>query len=621
MIRKIVLLVCCSLSFITAIAGTPQISHRFILVRTNNALDDAKWNDLVSSIHDVQGVDKNKFLGLSYVYLNPEKYSSQEILQVVSRLEASPAVDFASYYLENAQHQIAGVSDEICLKISAGNDATFKIWCAAHDVRTITAHPHLNNTFTIRINKNIGAGTIDVAEELRALPWIVYAAPNYILHPEVTAVNDPLYNRQWALQNEGTPVQGNGTPGADIDILNAWQISTGSPSIKVAILDSGIDTAHVDLKDNLLPGKDAVGDSTGGFPTPNYAMDGHGTCTAGIVAATGNNSLGIAGVAYGSKIFSVRVFYYLNLGGTIIPASSADIFSRGYTWAAYDGHADVMSSSWGLNSTYMALLPGGTPSVTEAIDSVHANGRDGKGIALFFSSGNDNVQPVLWPSNLASTISVGATNMCDTRKDTADCSGENWGCNFGTKLSFAAPGVLIASTDMTGSHGFSGTAYTYTFNGTSAACPFAAGTAALLLSINPNLTAEQIRFFMEYSCDTVGGYNYHNIHSHSLWCDELGYGRINAFRALRSVQAYNKVDENKVPPLAIYPNPADNFLEIKNVQDENASIAIYNVNGEILLSENLHTSEINTGNLASGFYLLKVTTAKGSTIAKISVQH
>jgi hypothetical protein len=70
---------------------------------------------------------------------------------------------------------------------------------------------------------------------------------------------------------------------------------------------------------------------------------------------------------------------YLILGGTIIPASTADIFSRGYTWAA-EGHADVMSSSWGLNSTWPCFP---VELITEAIDSVHANRRYGKGIALF----------------------------------------------------------------------------------------------------------------------------------------------------------------------------------------------------------------------------------------------
>lgn len=416
----------------------------------------------------------------------------------------------------------------------------------------------------------------ETKNQLQAL----YVSPNYIFHPLVST-NDLYYPRQWSIENTGSAVQYSGTPDADMDVKEAWDITTGDPSIKVVILDSGVDTAHTDLRNNLLPGYDAVGDSTAGYPTPNYDSDGHGTCCAGIVAAQGNNSVGIAGVAYDCKVVPVRAFYYIDLGGNKTPYSTAAIFARAYDWSREHADADIISSSWGLPSSLIGLLSGGTPPVDSALERCNRLGRAGKGIPLFFSSGNDYQDPVIWPSSLSYTISVGATSMCDEQKNPSDCSGENWGSNFGAGLNFAAPGVKIASTDMRGIYGFSSNDYTFTFNGTSAACPNAAGVAALMLSYKPDLKVEDVIYVMQMTCEKVGGYAYDSISFSGSWCREIGFGRLNAFNALNFLTDYHVgIQFERDDYVSVYPNPTSESVYLHDSQNRIDHWEICNLQGQ-----------------------------------------
>src|ERR1039458_1428233 len=96
---------------------------------------------------------------------------------------------------------------------------------------------------------------------------------------------------------------------------------------------------------------------------------------------------------------------------------------------------------------------------------------------------------------------------------------------------------------MVGAHGFSANEYYYYFNGTSASCPNAAAVGALVLSINPNLTADGVRNVIARTCDKVGGYAYDSVFANGTWCRELGYGRVNAYRAVLYASVYNAVEE------------------------------------------------------------------------------
>ena len=419
-----------------------------------------------------------------------------------------------------------------------------------------------------------------------------------------TNTNDPNYNRQWAIENLGGPLHYNGTVGADMQVSPTWNLAKGQ-GVKVAILDSGVDTLHPDLLPNLLPGFDAYADSlsnTHGYPTPNFSSDGHGTACAGIVSAAQDNSIGTSGIAPEARVIPIRIFYYLQYAGNIgvQPFTSTLGLLNGAAYAWRIANCDLMSTSAGLSDVFIQALQINTQLINEEIDSAYLQGRNGLGVAMFFSAGNDDVNDVLWPANLPTTIAVGASDMCDQRKNPNDCSGENWGSTYGDHLDFLAPGVKIATTDMLGSYGYSTNALTLSFNGTSAACPNAAGVAALLLEANPNLTKEQIRQILSWTAEKVT-YSYDSLAPLGTWDFEAGYGRINAYAAVQwALNTLQSTLIEKVQYLSFGANP-NHSISFKNISNTTLTAEIVDLSGRgtcIILAPNQEYQ----GDFASGIY-------------------
>ena len=322
--------------------------------------------------------------------------------------------------------------------------------------------------------------------------------------------SDTYDHLQWSLNNNG---QSFGTPSADIDAPEAWNLTHGNNTIIIAIIDEGVDLNHPDLKDKLVAGYDATGNGTGGAPSGD---DAHGTNCAGIAAAITDNSLGIAGVAWEAKIMPIRIAYGDGAGGWVTQDSW---IADGINWAVNHG-ADVLSNSWG----------GGEAStiITNAIENAKSNGRNGKGAVVVFAAGNNN-SSVEYPAYLSNVLAVGALSPCDERKSPTSCDGEFWwGSNYGPELDICAPGVLMYSTDIQGSSGYSDGDYYSKFNGTSSATPVVAGVAALILGLNPNLTATEVENILKTTADDLGS---------SGWDQYTGYGRVNAYKALSAVKS------------------------------------------------------------------------------------
>ena len=430
--------------------------------------------------------------------------------------------------------------------------------------------------------------------------------------------NDPLYDRQWYLENTGTPLQFNGTPGADIQVNDAWNISKGTDII-VAILDSGIDTLHSEFTGRLLPGFDAFATdsiNTNGYPFLNFNQNAHGTACAGIVGAAQDNEIGISGVAPEAILVPVRIFFYIELNNQIVPFTNMNALLTGsaYSWNTIG--ADVISCSAGLTDEFINLLTIDTTICNEELLMAHTEGRNGKGTAMFFSAGNENSPNVLWPANLNSTIAVGASDMCDTRKRPNDCSGENWGSDYGETLDFVAPGVKIATCDISGTPGYAGNDYSLNFNGTSAACPIAAGIGALLLAENPSLTSNEIRHLLNITSEKVEPYIYDSINSDGSWNEEVGHGRVNAYLAL--TQAFNaSIQSNTSTLVALYPNPASKTIFLKGIEI-NTQYTISDSFGRKCLEGNLSQSKhIVIDELKPGFYFIHI----NGQVMKFQVQH
>ena len=508
-------------------------------------------------------------------------------------------------------NQLAFETNEFLVKLKSEDED----FVAQHNLRS---HSIIPNMFIYKSNVRSSNELEAEKEMLLTHPSVERVTYNQVFTIDAT-VNDPLYARQWAIENTGSSLQYNGTPGADMSVDSAWLVATGDPSIKIAVLDSGVDTLHEDLTGRFLPGFDGFADSTGdtqGYPTPTYDSDGHGTSCAGIIAAKGDNGIGIAGVSYGSKIIPIRIFYYQDYGpGIGVQATTntdALVSGAAYAWRMAD--ADIMSVSAGLSQLFITALQIDTAALNAEIGEAHTDARNGKGIAMFFSSGNDDVDDVLWPAKLPTTIAIGATSMCDERKNPSDCSGENWGGTYGAGLDVSAPGVKISTTDMTGSNGYSPGNYTYTFNGTSAACPNAAGVGALLLSVNVNLHAEDVRDIINTTADRVSGYTYDSTSISGTWNIEMGHGRVNAHAAVLMAQTYTPsgTDELTEMNVRVYPNPSNGTLHFAS-DNSIVKAEIIDLFGRTLsVSKGYNLQSINTSELQSGEYLIRLSTENGT---------
>lgn len=298
-------------------------------------------------------------------------------------------------------------------------------------------------------------------------------------------------------------------------VTQAWNVTTGS-NIRVAIIDDGIQLNHPDLVNNLLPGFDATGNGTNGGMAST--ADQHATSCAGIVAAQANNGIGVAGVAYSSKIVPIRCL----VGDGQDDITTAGWMASAIDWASHYNRADVLSLSWHISQ--------GQTAITNAVNRATTYGRNGYGCPIFAASGNNGNSSVNYPAYLPNVVAVGATENTDHRASFSQ---------YGSGLDVVAPGVGVYTTDLQGVDGYndsSGTTGDYTsFGGTSAATPNTAGVAALILSVNPQLSSQQVYDFIESNVDKTGGYVYTagtGGNSNLTWNSEMGYGRVNAYRAV-----------------------------------------------------------------------------------------
>ncbi|WP_166243753.1 S8 family peptidase [Paenibacillus turpanensis] len=265
---------------------------------------------------------------------------------------------------------------------------------------------------------------------------------------DVVLPNDALFSRyQWNLPITGTP--------------DGWTVSTGNDEIAVAVVDTGVDLDHPDLRGHLLAGYNAVGKNT----TPEDDV-GHGTHVAGVISAITNNREGIAGMTWRNSILPVKVLDQTGAGSTYSVA-------QGIVWAADNG-AKVINMSLGNYANARFLHD----AIRYAFD---------KDVVLIAASGNDNTQQPGYPAAYPEVFAVAAT---DSRNRKASFS------NYGDYIDVAAPGVGIAST-------YVGNQYA-ALSGTSMASPHVAALAALIRSVNPELKNTEVYEIMRQTAQDLG---------------------------------------------------------------------------------------------------------------------
>ncbi len=301
-------------------------------------------------------------------------------------------------------------------------------------------------------------------DTLESQPNVEYVQPNYVYTLE-TAVNDPGASSQWHLSKTGA--------------LSAWDITTGSPNIRVAVLDSGADLDHPDLTGQIYAETDVV-DNDGSADDDG----GHGTHVAGIIAAKANNGIGVAGIAPGVKLIVVDVF-----GPEY--AYTSDII-EGLNFATNNG-ADVINMSFGCYENDSAF----EAAVNQAAAA---------GAVCVAAAGNESTSALCYPSDYDACVSVIATTSSDTKASYS---------NYGSLKDISAPGTGIYSTYLNGQYAY--------MSGTSMASPVTAGVAALIWSANPGLSAAEVKNILYSTAADLGTSGKDNT---------FGYGRVDALAAV-----------------------------------------------------------------------------------------
>lgn len=308
--------------------------------------------------------------------------------------------------------------------------------------------------------------------------------------------NDTFFPNQWGLQRINAP--------------RAWPISEGDANVVVAVLDVGVDLTHPDL--NLWP----VSYSTITHTNDGSAVGDHGTACAGIIGARIDNALGVSGLAGKCCVMAISSFY-------------ADTQVAEGLYFAADNGARVVSMSFGVYPSWMMW----DFTIIEAALQYCTD----KNLVLVAASGNENLNVSRFPGSDPRTICIGGSNRADVRKAIGDTSIETfWGACYGPSLDVVAPCLEIPTTDRQGALGYTPTDYDMRFNGTSSATPHVAALAGLIISVNPALTNADVRKIISESTDKINtpAYVYAAAAGkpYGTWNNEVGYGRINAERAL-----------------------------------------------------------------------------------------
>ncbi len=410
-------------------------------------------------------------------------------------------------YQRDADFFYRVVDDTITVRLSDGLESWDELLAAAE--RSVPQiHPLLEQLTPKRKNR-LGIVDLELPSGGDPADWSAMVhQTGLVRYAEVAshgvylvAPDDSQFSQQWALKNTG---QTGGTPGADVHAEGAWDLTTGDPSVIVAVLDSGTDVDHPDLAPNVwhndleIPNNGADDDGNGyvddwegwDFGSGNNdprSGNFHGTHVTGIINADADNGIGIAGLAGGFGAPGARG---MALGvGESGPIGS--VLDDAIIYAADNG-AQVIT---------MSLSVASTTAINDALSYAY-NTRD---VFIDCAAGNNGTS-VNYPATRSEVMAIASTTHNDSQSSFS---------NPGPQVEVAAPGSNILSTQPNGVYG--------TSSGTSFSAPYVAGLAALIRGLNPGLSAPDVRQIIKDSADDVESPGFDNL---------TGFGRINAAAAL-----------------------------------------------------------------------------------------
>ncbi|MBI5540112.1 MAG: S8 family serine peptidase [Bacteroidia bacterium] len=364
-----------------------------------------------------------------------------------------------------------------------------------------TTDPSLHRIFMIEF-----ANKTEVNELIKAIeqnPEIEYAekAPYYRISFTPNDANYATVGNRWHLDK--------------INATTAWDVTHGSATIKIAVIDNAINTTHPDLVNKVVSSIDLADGDANTAPPATSTIWSHGTHTSGLVGAQTNNSTGTASIGFDCSIIAIKA------GKDADGGQGVSSMYEGITWAADNG-ADILSMSFGG--------PGFFATMQMIVDYAY-----NKGCVLVAAAGNNgagdedpnNVNYIGYPAACNHVISVGATNGNDKAASFSE---------FGTWIDVMAPGGYQNDgglMDMILNNSVYSTTSPNTYGkmqGTSMACPIAAGLCGLMLSVDPTLTPDKVEQYLKATCTNIESLQ------DAAHQGMVGAGRINAFAAVTMVQ-------------------------------------------------------------------------------------
>ena len=368
------------------------------------------------------------------------------------------------------------------------------------------------NMYHVRSNN---MGTDELVKTLSRASGVKYAEPNYIQHALLTP-NDPNFGQLWGLNNTGQTVGGQvGIAGAHISAVQAWDVSTGSSSIVVGVIDTGIDFNHPDLAANVWSAPAAfsvtIGGQTINCPAGSHGFNAinntctplddnnHGTHCSGTIGGRGNNGAGVAGVNWATSIMGLKFLSASGSGATADAIEAVDFAIQAKQIFGDGANVRILSNSWGGGGFSQALQDAITRSNNANMLFVAAAGNS--------NQNNDVVDNFPSDYPVANVLAVAATDNRDNKSSFS---------SFGaTSVDLGAPGTNILSTVRNGAFA--------TFSGTSMATPHVAGAAALVLS-RCNLNTAALKANLMDNVDPIP----------SLAGRTVTGGRLNVNKAIRA---------------------------------------------------------------------------------------
>lgn len=483
---------------------------------------------------------------------------------VMQQLRSADAVSFAShvYQIKDNPGSRVYLTEQITIQfapqVTVETIAQLANSVGLREVKPVAGIP---NAFVFETTPAAQENPVKIANRLMQRSDVLTAEPNVIVKTQrLYRPRDPVYPQQWHLNHSGGSQLASGS---HIFAEQAWDLTRGSRSIVVAIMDDSVDINHPDFQavGKIVAPRDFKENDF--LPLPGEPEDNHGTSCAGVAVAE-ENGIGSVGAAPGCALMPIRTTGFLD----------DESIEAMFGWAMQKG-ASVISCSWGPSAVYFPLSLRQRAAITLAA----TKGRNGKGCVIVFAAGNANrptngqINERGWPNNVVQgptqwlggfTVHPDVITVSASTSLNKKAAYSNWGAEvsvcapsnnappgFGLQeigyvftppqVNTFLPGLGVVTADRLDSAGYDPTDFTSEFGGTSSACPLVAGVAALVLSANPDLTAAEVKQVLQQTADKIidtdpdpqfgfrkGTYE---TNGRSDW---FGHGKVNAFKAVQA---------------------------------------------------------------------------------------